>query len=112
MNIRNRSRTVTLALVLSTAALSTATAAEAAQEATIQVAADKPGPAISPMLYGLMTEEINHSYDGGLYAELIRNRDFNETDKKGPTKPAWWTIDKSPGADATMAIDRQNPVNS
>src|SRR5580704_4663507 len=74
MNIRNRSRTVTLALVLSTAALSTATAAEAAQEATIQVAADKPGPAISPMLYGLMTEEINHSYDGGLYTELVRNR--------------------------------------
>jgi len=24
----------------------------------------------------LMTEEINHSYDGGLYAELIRNRIF------------------------------------
>lgn len=28
----------------------------------------------SPTLYGLMTEEINHSYDGGLYAELIRDR--------------------------------------
>ena len=48
----------------------------------------EPGPAISPMLYGLMTEEINHSYDGGLYAELIRNRDFKEADKKDPTKPA------------------------
>ncbi len=29
---------------------------------------------VSPMLYGLMTEEINHSYDGGLYAELVQNR--------------------------------------
>ena len=29
---------------------------------------------VSPRLYGLMTEEINHCYDGGLYAELIRNR--------------------------------------
>ncbi len=29
---------------------------------------------VSPNLYGLMTEEINHSYDGGLYAELVQNR--------------------------------------
>ena len=28
------------------------------------------------MLYGLMTEEINHSYDGGLYAEMVDNRTF------------------------------------
>jgi hypothetical protein len=26
---------------------------------------------VSPTLYGLMTEEINCSYDGGLYAELV-----------------------------------------
>ena len=29
---------------------------------------------VSPTLYGLMTEEINHSYDGGLYAELVQDR--------------------------------------
>ena len=34
---------------------------------------------VSPMLYGLMTEEINHAYDGGLYAELIRNRIFKDS---------------------------------
>ncbi len=27
-------------------------------------------------LYGLMTEEINHAYEGGLYAELISNNTF------------------------------------
>jgi len=32
---------------------------------------------VSPTLYGLMTEEINYSYDGGLYAEMVRNRAFN-----------------------------------
>ena len=31
---------------------------------------------VSPTLYGLMTEEINFSYDGGLYAEMVRNRVF------------------------------------
>jgi alpha-L-arabinofuranosidase len=48
----------------------------------------KPGANVSPMLYGLMTEEINHSYDGGLYAELIRNRIF----KDNPAKPEGWSL--------------------
>ncbi len=34
---------------------------------------------VSPILYGLMTEEINYSYDGGLYPELIRNRTFRHS---------------------------------
>src|SRR5579863_9565059 len=37
---------------------------------------DQPVAAVSPTLYGLMTEEINYSYDGGLYAEMVRNRTF------------------------------------
>lgn len=45
---------------------------------------------VSPMLYGLMTEEINHSYDGGLYAELIRNRIF----KDSKTEPEGWSLVK------------------
>jgi alpha-N-arabinofuranosidase len=112
MNTCNRSCIVTVANLLLAAAFSTATRAEAAQEATINVAADKPGPAISPMLYGLMTEEINHSYDGGLYGELIRNRDFKEADKKDPTKPAWWSPYVLPGAGVALSLDRQNPVNA
>ncbi len=40
------------------------------------------------MLYGLMTEEINHSYDGGLYAELIRNRIF----KDNTNTPEAWSL--------------------
>jgi alpha-N-arabinofuranosidase len=39
-------------------------------------------------MYGLITEEINHSYDGGLYAEQIRNRTFLQ--KK--TIPYWHLI--------------------
>jgi alpha-N-arabinofuranosidase len=45
---------------------------------------------VSPMLYGLMTEEINHSYDGGLYAELIRNRIF----KDSKIEPEGWSLVK------------------
>ena len=41
------------------------------QSAVLTINADKPVSKISPMLYGLMTEEINYSYDGGLYAEMV-----------------------------------------
>lgn len=37
----------------------------------------EPVAKVSPNLYGLMTEEINYSYDGGLYAEMVQNRAFN-----------------------------------
>lgn len=30
----------------------------------------------APMLYGLMFEDISHSGDGGIYAELLMNRAF------------------------------------
>ena len=44
--------------------------------ATLTVHTDKPSGKVSPTLYGLMTEEINYSYDGGLYAEMVSNRNF------------------------------------
>ena len=47
----------------------------------IRIQADQVKATVSPLLYGLMTEEINYSYEGGLYAELIRNRSF----KANPT---------------------------
>src|ERR671927_1628168 len=59
-----------------------------AQTPVITLDFTKPEANVSPMLYGLMTEEINHSYDGGLYAELIRNRIF----KDNPTKPEAWSL--------------------
>jgi len=59
-----------------------------AQTTKLTLDLTKPSANVSPMLYGLMTEEINHSYDGGLYAELIRNRVF----KDNPTKPEGWSL--------------------
>src|SRR5215831_16433441 len=42
----------------------------------LQVDAGKVTGKVSPRLYGLMTEEINFAFEGGLYGELIRNRSF------------------------------------
>ncbi|MDQ1693608.1 MAG: alpha-L-arabinofuranosidase, partial [Acidobacteriaceae bacterium] len=60
-----------------------AAGAAAQQQATLEVDVQKPIAKVSPTLYGLMTEEINHSYDGGLYPELITNRAFMD-DSYGP----------------------------
>jgi alpha-N-arabinofuranosidase len=45
-----------------------------AQSPSLTIQVDHPTAAVSPTLYGLMTEEINYSYDGGLYGELVRDR--------------------------------------
>jgi alpha-N-arabinofuranosidase len=47
-------------------------ASSLAANSTLTIDVSHPAGRVSPRLYGLMTEEINHSYDGGLYAELIR----------------------------------------
>jgi len=48
-----------------------------AQTAQLTIDTGTTVSSVSPTLYGLMTEEINYSYDGGLYAEMVRNRTFN-----------------------------------
>lgn len=50
----------------------------ATAQITMNIDATRRGPAISNYQYGLFFEEINHAGDGGLYAELVRNRSFEE----------------------------------
>jgi len=73
---------------------------------------DRPGAKIDPMFYGLMTEEINHAYDGGLYAELIQNRTFQDPPNPDrPHDPVHWALVQSPGGSATMTVSDSAPVN-
>jgi len=51
------------------------------QSPSLKVETDVVTAPVSPTLYGLMTEEINYSYDGGLYAEMVRNRTFQHRGK-------------------------------
>jgi len=75
---------------------------------TITIDASAPAGRVSPLLYGLMTEEINHGYDGGLYAELIRNRAFLDD----PVSPAHWSAVNGAGAAAAIALDTGQPLNA
>jgi alpha-L-arabinofuranosidase len=47
-----------------------------AQSVSIRVDAREEGAAIQPTMYGIFFEDINFGADGGLYAELIKNRSF------------------------------------
>jgi alpha-L-arabinofuranosidase len=83
----------------------------------IRVDAAKATSHVSPKLYGLMTEEINFSYDGGLYAELVRNRSF----KEDPNNAVHWQLVQPnavsgvpmalTGTNGSMALDPSQPFN-
>ncbi len=46
------------------------------QVTTLVVQADRPGAPIQPTIWGIFFEDINFAADGGVYAELIKNRSF------------------------------------
>src|ERR1700740_2026591 len=48
----------------------------AQQVKNINIDIDKPTAKISPDMWGIFFEDINFSADGGLYAELVKNRSF------------------------------------
>ena len=70
----------------------------------LQIKADQVSAQVSPMLYGLMTEEINFSYEGGIYGELVRNRTF----KADATNAVYW--DTVGGA--AITLDTNQPLNA
>src|SRR5215210_1351359 len=74
---------------------------------TITIDASSPAGNVSRLFYGLMTEEINHSYDGGLYAELVQNRAFLDD----ASAPAHWSVVQGEGAAAAIALDKSQPLN-
>lgn len=105
---RSHARFVTWVLVALAVAFPAAWQARSqpAPEATLTVHADRPGPRVSPLLYGVFFEEINHAGDGGLYAELVRNRSFED----GPTPEGWSAVERD-GGKAELALDPDRPLN-
>jgi alpha-N-arabinofuranosidase len=63
---------------------------------------------VSPTLYGLMTEEINHSYDGGFYAEMVSNRTMR-TIWSGTEA---WTVVQNGNARASVSVDKIGPSDA
>jgi hypothetical protein len=77
-------------MLLMTGCAILATAVQA--QVTIDIDAQQRGPKVSQMLYGIFYEDINHAADGGIYAELIRNRSFEDGPRYGaPADMQGWS---------------------
>ncbi len=74
----------------------------------LKINADQMTGSVSPRLYGLMTEEINYSYDGGLYGELVRNRTFKWSNEQ----PLYWHLIQDNGGAGAMSLDTNQPLNA
>jgi len=104
----------------------------AAEPARIVVDVDKPGHAVPATLYGIFFEEINHAGEGGLYAEMVLNRDFEMTtlpkgakwagnllrtaddwqERKWFGNELWgWQFIADGGARGSIRLDDREPLN-
>lgn len=92
--------------ILLAALLASSLAANA--QVKINVDAANPGIKVSPNLYGIFFEDINHAADGGLYAELISNRSFEDSDNAVPT----WRTSASNGASITSQLVSKALLNN
>ncbi len=92
-------------MVLTTAIV--AFAAQAPAAATLTIQADQPGAIISSNLFGIFFEEINFAGEGGLYAEMVRNRSFYTA-----TNANYWTLVTQGTATGTMNVDASQPLNT
>ena len=95
--------------ILFGAAFTLATLSAQAQENVITVNAKKLGAPIQPTMYGIFFEDIDLSLDGGIYAEMVRNRSF-EDGKLGreQNEPlAWW----DPVGAAYLSADVSKPLS-
>jgi alpha-L-arabinofuranosidase len=92
-------------MVLATAIGGLAVQAQAAATLTIQ--ADQPGAIISSNLFGIFFEEINFAGDGGIYAEMVSNRNFEP-----PSLTAGWQFITTGNAVGTLSSDSSMPLNA
>jgi len=68
---------------------------------------DTTGINVNPYLYGIFFEDINHAADGGLYAEMISNRSFEDDH----TNPVGWSLILENGANGFISLDNKNLLN-
>ena len=74
----------------------------------INIDINNQGPKISPTHYGIFFEDINHAADGGLYAELIQNRSFEDSE----TLPVHWSAVHNNKSNAIIELTAEDPLNS
>ncbi|WP_193605190.1 alpha-L-arabinofuranosidase C-terminal domain-containing protein [Nocardioides dongkuii] len=83
--------------------------------ATMTIDGDGLGAEISDTMFGIFYEDINWAADGGLYAELVRNRsfEFDATDAAGWTGlTGWQVLDRSAAGTTAQVVDDDGRLNA
>jgi hypothetical protein len=93
---------------MSATAISLAETPALAADAQLVVNAGTAGPALSPTQFGHILEDINHSVEGGLNANLVRNSDMKENNA---TPPAFWSLVTAGGGTGSITRDTVQPVH-
>jgi alpha-L-arabinofuranosidase len=94
-------------MTISLLSLVAAAVAPAADPIQITVDLSRPTAPIPASLYGIFFEEINQAGDGGLYAELVRNRGMEGA--AAARLPAGWRATEGLGQ---IVVDAANPLNA
>ena len=81
--------------------------ARAADRDTIIVQVDKPGATINPHMFGVFFEDINFAADGGIYAEMVKNRSF-----EFPESLMGWKKIERGGARGTLEVLDKDSLNA
>lgn len=76
----------------------------------IEVDTQKPLHAVSPTLYGIFFEEINRAGDGGIYAEMVRDRSFDDSSQGFKHEPLQWKFSDGDG-EATAHVETNHALN-
>ena len=78
----------------------------------IRICPERPGKPLGN-LFGLFFEDLNHAADGGLYAELIQNRDFefSPVDREDYTALTGWKAVGDAAIEVTERTDAPFPNN-
>jgi alpha-L-arabinofuranosidase len=95
---------IVLLLTICCSVLTTGVMAQGNADITIHV--DRLGPAIHPTQWGIFFEDINMAADGGLYAELVKNRSFEFN-----MPLMGWTEHKDGVADGTLLVLNRSAEN-
>ena len=66
---------------------------------------------ISDIMFGIFFEDINYAADGGIYAELVANRDFECTpaDARGWNEKKFWVVE---GEGMRFDVATENPIHA
>lgn len=80
----------------------------AAEELSCRLEVDvhRPVGRVSPVMWGIFFEDINFAADGGIYAELVKNRSFEFN------QPLMgWQVVRPPGSTALVGLSSREPLH-